>query len=246
MNENILYLLHTTDNNIDKSKYLKKSNYDDNDQFPGVYFTLITKDNLKYEELFPAKNYLIFSKKLLEQQNYHINFIDYNGFINESNTYYPWELDSVVKKIKSNNGIFLNEVVFHDNIPLDYLCINIKITDNIISSITNLNELLLPKYEIYNDIKPNIDILPFFCHAKEIYYSGKYPQKKSSEQFYKNMAIMCNIDTKLKTNEIIQKINEKIDELNNNREKQKIKAFKYLIESDKKSRFISLSKTKTI
>jgi hypothetical protein len=58
------------------------------------------------------------------------------------------------------------------------------------------------------------------------------------------MAIMCNIDTKLTTNEIIQKINEKIDELNNNREKQKIKDFKYLVESDKniKSEFLTLSK----
>ena len=55
---------------------------------------------------------------------------------------------------------------------------------------------------------------------------------------------MCNIDTKLTTNEIIQKINEKIDELNNNREKQKIKDFKYLVESDKniKSEFLTLSK----
>ena len=58
------------------------------------------------------------------------------------------------------------------------------------------------------------------------------------------MSIMCNIDTKLTTDEIIQKINEKIDELNNNREKQKIKDFKYLVESDKnkKSGFFTLSK----
>ena len=58
------------------------------------------------------------------------------------------------------------------------------------------------------------------------------------------MAIMCNIDTKLTTDEIIQKINEKIDELNNNREKQKIKIYKYLVELDKnkKSEILTLSK----
>jgi|UniRef100_A0A6C0JPV5 hypothetical protein len=56
MNENILYLLHMTDKNIEHSYELKKSSNND-DQFPGVYFTLITKDNLKYEKLFPAKNY---------------------------------------------------------------------------------------------------------------------------------------------------------------------------------------------
>ena len=62
---------------------------------------------------------------------------------------------------------------------------------------------------------------------------------------------MCNIDKKLSTDEIIIKINEKMDELNNNREKQKIKAFKFLVESDKikKSRSStkkSRSSTKTI
>ena len=240
MDENILYLVHMTDNNISKS--LRKSTEDD--QFPGVYFSLITKYNIKKERLFPARNCLIFSKKLLEQQNYHINFVDYNGFINESNTYYPWELDRVVKKIKSHKGDdFANEVIFHDNISLDYLCLKITLND-ISSNIANLNELILPKHEIYNDTEPNKDILPFYCYAKEQYYTGINPLKRSSDLFYKKMAIMCNIDTELKTDEIIEKINEKIDELNNNREKQKIKAFKFLVESDKTKK--SRSSTKTI
>lgn len=240
MDENILYLVHMTDNNI--TKCLRKSTEDH--QFPGVYFSLITKHNLKYESLFPAKNCLIFSKQLLEQQNYHINFVDYNGFINESNTYYPWELDRVVKKLKSHKADFINEVVFHDNISLDYLCLKITLND-ISSNITNLNELILPKYEMYNDTKPNKTILPFYCYAKENEYTGINPKKLSSISFYKKMAIMCNIDTKLNTDEIIQKINEKIDELNNNREKQKLKAFKFLVEADKtKSR--SSTKMRTI
>lgn len=240
MDENILYLVHMTDNNI--TKCLRKSTEDD--QFPGVYFSLITKYNLKYETLFPAKNCLIFSKKLLEQQNYHINFVDYNGFINESNTYFPWELDKVVKKLKSHKGYFTNEVVFHDNISLEYLCLKITLND-ISSNITNLNELILPKYEMYNNTKLNKDILPFYCYAKENEYTGINPKKLSSNSFYKKMAIMCNIDTKLTRDEIIEKINEKIDELNNNREKQKLKAFKFLLEADKtKSR--SSTKIRTI
>jgi hypothetical protein len=238
MNENILYLVHMTDNNI--TKCLRKST--EEDQFPGVYFSLITKYNLKYERLFPAKNCLIFSKKLLEQQNYHINFVDYNGFINESNTYFPWELDKVVKKLKSHKGDFTNEVIFHDNISLDYLCLKITLND-ISSNIANINELILPKYEMYNDTKSNKDILPFYCYAKENEYTGINPKKLSSNSFYKKMAIMCNIDTKLKTDEIIQKINEKIDELNNNREKQKLKAFKFLIQSSKSK---SSTKIRTI
>lgn len=227
-----------TDNNI--TKCLRKST--EEDQFPGVYFSLITKYNLKYERLFPAKNCLIFSKKLLEQQNYHINFVDYNGFINESNTYFPWELDKVVKKLKSHKGDFANEVIFHDNISLDYLCLKITLND-ISSNIANINELILPKYEMYNDTKSNKDILPFYCYAKENEYTGINPKKLSSNSFYKKMAIMCNIDTKLTRDEIIQKINEKIDELNNNREKQKIKAFKFLIQSNKSK---SSTKIRTI
>lgn len=229
-----------TDNNI--TKCLRKSTEDD--QFPGVYFSLITKYNLKYERLFPAKNCLIFSKKLLEQQNYHINFVHYNGFINESNTYFPWELNKVVKKLKSHKGDFTNEVIFHDNISLDHLCLKITLND-ISSNIANLNELILPRYEMYNNTKLNKDILPFYCYAKENEYTGINPKKLSSISFYKKMAIMCNIDTKLTREEIIEKINEKIDELNNNREKQKLKAFKCLVESDKtKSR--SSTKIRTI
>jgi hypothetical protein len=240
MNENILYLVHMTDNNI--TKCLRKSTEDD--QFPGVYFSLITKYNLKYERLFPGKNCLIFSKKLLEQQNYHINFVHYNGFINESNTYFSWELDKVIKKLKSHKGDFTNEVIFHDNISLDHLCLKITLND-ISSNIANLNELILPRYEMYNNTKLNKDILPFYCYAKENEYIGINPKKLSSISFYKKMAIMCNIDTKLTREEIIEKINEKIDELNNNREKQKLKAFKCLVESDKtKSR--SSTKIRTI
>ena len=210
--------------------------------FASIQTKFIDPYPVPYERLFPAKNCLIFSKKLLEQQNYHINFVDYNGFINESNTYFPWELDKVVKKLKSHKGDFANEVIFHDNISLDYLCLKITLND-ISSNIANINELILPKYEMYNDTKSNKDILPFYCYAKENEYTGINPKKLSSNSFYKKMAIMCNIDTKLTRDEIIQKINEKIDEFNNNREKQKLKAFKFLIQSSKSK---SSTKIRTI
>ena len=96
---------------------------------------------------------------------------------------------------------------------------------------------------MYNDTKSNKDILPFYCYAKENEYTGINPKKLSSNSFYKKMAIMCNIDTKLTRDEIIQKINEKIDEFNNNREKQKLKAFKFLIQSSKSK---SSTKIRTI
>lgn len=242
MNSNILYLVHITHDFNNSWKYLKPSN-DINDQFPGVFFSLITRDNIKYENLYiddNTRNYniLIFSKKLLEQENYHINFRDYNGFINETNTYYPWELDTVVKKIKGQkklNDNWNTEVVFHDKISLDYLCVNITIPNpyNLILNSQTFNELVLPKYEVYNDILPDKTKKPFYCHAMEFKYSGINPLKKSSENFYKKMAIMCNVDNNLSREEIIDKINLKIEELYNNREKQQLSKFKSLIKSDK-------------
>jgi len=105
-------------------------------------------------------NILIFSKKLLEQENYHINFWDYNSYIYEINTYYPWELATVVKRIRSQkkvNDNWSTEVVFHDKISLDYLCMNITILNpyNLILNSQTINELVLPKYEVYNDILPD-------------------------------------------------------------------------------------------
>tara|TARA_B110001450_G_scaffold89837_1_gene85404 strand:+ start:903 stop:1220 length:318 start_codon:yes stop_codon:yes gene_type:complete len=103
MNINILYLVHATHDFNNSWKCLKPSN-NINQEFPS-FFSLITKDNVKYENLYidnNTRNYdiLIFSKKLLEQENYHINFRDYNGYINEINTYYPWELYSVLSFLK--------------------------------------------------------------------------------------------------------------------------------------------------
>ena len=85
--DKVLYLLHTTSHFDNKLDELKPSSTDDmNDQFPGVYFSIITKNNLEDQVLLSNKNLLIFSKRLLEQENYHINIRDYNGFINEKNS----------------------------------------------------------------------------------------------------------------------------------------------------------------
>jgi len=78
----------------------------------------ITKDNINIEPVNHFGKYkLIFSKKLLLQKNFHINLTDHNGFISESNTYFNWELDKVVKKIKhyssrKNINLIGNEAVF--------------------------------------------------------------------------------------------------------------------------------------
>ena len=145
--EKIYYLIHTT-NNPDCINWteLRTAEFNTDDQFPGVYLSVITKDNVNKEYIFPGKYIIILSKKLLLQKNYHINLTDYNGIVSEKNTYFPWNLDKFMSK---NRHLLLSEkqsqteVVFHDNIDMKYCCgiisilkkdtnikINKRITDN--------------------------------------------------------------------------------------------------------------------
>ena len=233
-----LYLVHTVNSYNNKPGYdeLRSSSIENiDDQFPGVYFSLITKTNIDKEELFNENNILIFSKKLLLQNNYHINIRDYNGFINEKNTYFSWQLDEAVKeinKIAINSDYYIgNEIVFHDNIPIKYLCLYIQynnISNEIIKKNCSKSALYLPRFEIYNDILPDMNKIPFYCVPYESNYSGIDPFELSSKNFYIKMAKMCNIDIKEEDNieYIINKIKEKIPELYKNRELLKIDEFR--------------------
>lgn len=234
--DDILYLVHSTFM-YDKWTELKPTSFNHVEhQFPGIYFTLITKNNIKTEELYGyGGDILIFSKKLLEQENYHINIRDYNGFINEKNTYFPWNLDKVVKKIKQNckKGYELgNEVIFHDAIPMKYLCMTIKVNsidNNIaIKNKTKLSNIILPHYEIYNEEEPDKTKIPFYCIPLEDNYTGIGKFKLSSNKFYKKMAILCNVNQEQPRKKIIEDIKEKMKELYEDRQKQKVNEFKLL------------------
>jgi hypothetical protein len=233
----ILYLIHNTSGYNNNWKEIETSPYSAKEhQFPGVYFTLITKDNLKTEDLYGYEgDILIFSKKLLEQENYHINIKDYNGFINEENTYFPWNIDKAVKiiKQKSKKGYDIgNEVIFHDNIPMKYLClvINVKSIDYNIANKNNckLTNIILPQYEIYNTEEPDKTKIPFYCYPYEDNYTGIGKLKMSSDYFYKKMAILCNVNQKQPKEKIIEEIKEKMIDLYKNREKQKLKEYKLI------------------
>jgi len=232
--DRVLYLVHAMDRDFDNSwTELKTSGITDtNYQFPGVYFSLITKDNINRETLYAYKTILIFSKKLLEQQNYHININDYNGFINEKNTYFPWDLDKAIRKIKTKKRNIGNEVVFHDPIPMKYLCaviIKKSIDPNIKDKYKcKLSSLLLPPYELYNNEPPDMSKLPFYCYPFEDNYTAK-KFKLSSKKFYQKMATLCNVDNKQSREKIIRDITANLDDLYNHREKQKLEKFKQLL-----------------
>jgi hypothetical protein len=231
--EEVYYLVHMTNpscKNKDGTfawKYLKAAPIDyGTDQFPGVYFTLITKDNLLTEELFFKCYCLIFSKNLLKQRNYHINITDNNGFITENNTYFPWNLKEAVEEIKKNSLIIpsetdinyhlMNEVIFHDSVPMEYCCMEIDRSG--LSCLLEMGNDFLPDYQIHNNIAPNTELLPFYCYS----LPEKQNRLTSSYTFFQKMARICDIETSLTTEEIIQKIQEKMDFLYEHRDKQNL------------------------
>jgi hypothetical protein len=186
--DDILYLIHSVDNpfNINDITDLIPSKLENAEhQFPGVFFSIITKNNIHNEPLFSNDNILIFSKKLLEQKNYHINIRDYNGWINETNTYFSWELDKAVKIINNFHNSIGNEVVFHDSISMKYLISYIK---------SGSNKDLPNEINSKNIEEPDMTKIPFYCIPYENNYNGIEKLKISSKEFYIKMAKMCLIE----------------------------------------------------
>ena len=212
--DDILYLIHSTDNPFDINDIIelipsKLENAEE--QFPGVFFSLITKNNIHNEPLYLNDNILIFSKKLLEQKNYHINIRDYNGWINETNTFFSWQLDKAVNIINNIDNDIGNEVVFHDPISIKYLVSYIKSGSN--KDLPNeINSINIPE--------PDMTKIPFYCIPYENNYTGIEKLKISSKEFYIKMAKMCLIEnTQEKTiEEIIELIKININKFYNNRE----------------------------
>lgn len=243
--DDVYYLVHMTKNTKYKKvdgtfawKYLKPSSLDSPDsydQFPGVYFTLITKDNLISESLFPYRYGLLFSRNLLKQFNYHINISDNNGMITETNTYFPWNLSEAVAKINANaklpraesgvDSLHMNEVIFHDPIPMEFCIRDFDSRDKELWRDPSVaydypfeNEFL-PDYPLENNVKPNTQLLPFYCFTQSEVEETPF---KSSPQFYSKLAEVCNVDPNLSKEEINLKIQEKIPFFQLNRNKQNL------------------------
>jgi hypothetical protein len=227
--EKILYIVQTTSKFNPKWKELKTSHIDDFvNQFPGSYFSLVTKDNIEYENFYGGKFILIFSKKLLEQKNYHINMKDHNGYISEHNSYFPWNLEDAVEKIAENGKSIGNEVVFHDPIPMKYLCVVI----NRFTLSISINDIL-PRIPIFNEYEPDLTKEPFVCYPLEDNYTGEQEGRmKSSRDFFVKMAETCEVDSSLSSEEIVAEIKKKIPDLYENRNKQRIE----FLQNDRKTR----------
>ena len=227
--KSVLYLVHTTNNDPTKYNELRAAK-DIENQFPGVYFSLITTQNKDIENLYPGKYIMFFSPELLKQHNYHINIQDYNGFISEKNTYFPWSLDKAVKIIdkesKLESGKHSNEIVFHDDIPMTYLC---KIIEKP-SFINNTDAFLsfkLPAERCVNSTPPDISKLPFYVYSFEHRYTGIDPLQSSAPSFFRKMAKLSKIyPIPDSTKEIIRKLEEKAPYFLTNRNEQNINALR--------------------
>jgi hypothetical protein len=233
--EEIYYLIHTT-NNPDCINWseLRTDEFNIDDQFPGVYLSIITKDNINKEYIFPGKYIIILSKNLLLQQNYHINLTDYNGIVSEKNTFFPWNLDNFISKsnnLSSSETRTQSEIVFHDNIDMKYCCGIISI----LKKDTNIKiNNFLPKISLENEEEPDMTKQPFLCYPFEDIYTGINPLPKSSNKWYEMMSKVCkiNIDESNNTPEdIIRNIKEKANELYNHRDEQDINLLKQYTQS---------------
>ena len=209
--EQILYLTHytTVENavNIIKSGYLftsierikqklkyegvssmKIDKYNNNDfssEFPGIFMNYITDTNIsKPISIDDSLILLVFSKKLLEQKNYHCNIIDNNGYISENLTYFNFNLDKmpkqsdVIKFYKDIYGSFPgNEIIFHDKISLSALC-----------------EIWVTTKKQYNEL---ISKLPS-KYGNLVKIKRKYPQKvycpKNIEIDTKSLPFLISLD----------------------------------------------------
>ena len=233
--EEIYYLIHTTNNpGCINWTELRTAEFNTDDQFPGVYLSIITKDNINKEYIFPGKYIIILSKKLLLQKNYHINLTDYNGIVSEKNTYFPWNLHKFMSKDRHlllSEKQSQSEVVFHDNIDMKYCCGIISI----LKKDTNIKiNNFLPNIEIENEEDPDMTKQPFLCYPFEDIYTGSNPLPKSSNKWYEMMSKVCKITIDEENNtpeDITTKIKDKANELYNNRDEQNINLLKQYSQS---------------
>ena len=227
--DDILYLIHTT-NKPDCLNWteLKTPKFNVDDQFPGIYLSIVTKNNIENDNFYAGKYVIFISKKILLQSNYHINEKDHNGIISEKNTFFSWNLQEFIKTQKTkcgkNTSPCFSEVVFHDDIDMKYCCGIIGLFQKN-NSYMKINDFL-PRCSLENSENPDMTKLPFVCYPFEDMYTGTTKIPKSSSHWFKIMAKVCNIKTNSfsssSSSSMIAKFKEQAQTLHNDRGKQKL------------------------
>ena len=180
-------------------------------EYPGVFTSLIMRNDIGKSYGIYGMNdtiYLIFSKVLLKQNNYHLRTDDSCGIIDEL-SYSKHAIDKFLQNLKYDEDFTnLNEVIFHDPISLNALqqiIIPYKPTYDKIMEELNIN----PKYK---DLLKYKDIIILEDKIQDITYN-KYCHltlKELNKRKIINSKLQPNYcfyipKSKKSTKEIIQK-----------------------------------------
>lgn len=199
-------------------------------QFPGVYMSLVTKHNVSFEQFYEGNVLLLFSRRLLEQKNYHVNYIDHNGIITRK-TVYPWNLNKFLEYEKKYENIIGNEITFHDKIDLKYLC---KVID--MSKTKNVHSLL-PKSQLENNKSPDLSKLPFLGYVDTRIYTGRkfeFYNNSVSPAWLRAMAQVAGVNHDGTNEQIWKRIAERRDYLHTHRNEQNMKPLLSYLETQRK------------
>ena len=202
---------YSTDAALDQRRMRTPPVMNASGDFPGVYTTLITKDNLATVNTFhpPRNSYiLIFALDLLKQRNWHINFQDMFGRLGEHTTYFPWEQDAIAAHIALTQepgvtvtGRSFNEVVFHDGFRVrPFLRHVIPIPSGTTQNTTHLLFSSLGRQEIQpGGVMAELDSsLPLYCYPPSPPYSKDYHEQHnkfppSSSEWRQRMYDTCQL-----------------------------------------------------
>ena len=230
--DEILYLVHVTytdPRDWTKAKLLT-SNDPYHNEYPGTYFTMITKQNINNVSLGGGGENLgkahigIFDRRLLFQKNYHINPHDVNGFIHQ-NTIYPFQLDKpgILKKLTH-----LHEVVFHDPVSLSNMAQLIAVDCKNTSCEGPDLAKYLPKQVVQaKNFRKNDNRLPQFVFPFSEFHTGVTRPPKANKNWWQMQARLANVTNFKDLPDLKKQVRNKVDFLKRNRTEQR---FEHLLE----------------
>jgi len=207
-------------------------------EYPGVFFSLIMRNDIGKSYGIYGMNetiYLIFSKVLLKQNNYHLRTDDENGIIDEL-AYSKQAINKFLQNVTYNEDyLSLNEVIFHDPITLNTLqqiIVPYKPTyDKIMEELNKPIENINPKYK---DLVKYKDIIILEDEIQDKYYSEYcdltlkelnkqkiinsklkpnycfYIPQKSSKETIQKFADNCGVDISNMTFKTVRTVNNRL------------------------------------
>lgn len=193
-------------------------------QYPGIYLNGMPVHEAGLDNIYTAM--IVFPVDILQQNNWHFNVIDQNGYINQ-NTYCKNTMHLIpdLEKVETffrntGQGFPGNELVFHDGLPLG-LASGIYVIDK--NALVALQEVLkaarvsctipihimnkFPMKQVRSNKKQtsllNLDAKPVLTYALDIHHGGRvYPRyltgrKRTSKRVHRMIAENSGVNQNL-------------------------------------------------